>query len=133
MKNSNFKLSLRFRHPKIAPDFVESSIQMQSLHKWKSGEPITTPKGKKLDGIRNENYCCFRISTDGEDIIEALNKLNKILVKKVLFIDDYITSGGTIEYYLSVYCEDGGFSEEFDNKLLADIARNKINFGLEIL
>src|SRR5262245_14129478 len=53
-----FRISLRVRHPWIAPEKITEAIGIEPKRSWKVGGPPPTPKGKFLTGNYPDTFLC---------------------------------------------------------------------------
>ena len=103
-----FIISLRAKHPKDDLLFLTDLLGMQPRTSWLAGESRCTPKGTELGGTRPNSYWVARLTeeeTDSEtwqleDFIEqSLEKLSP----HSEILEKFVKSGGTLEFYVSLY------------------------------
>jgi hypothetical protein len=135
-----YKLSFRVSHPsedlsslyetlgKI-PDFIPGRI-------WKVGEQRYSVAGSQLDGTYESSYFFFSItptirkSTD-EDPLDLMESVMTKLLPFESDLEDCTKSGGTLEFFLSVYV-DSNSSVILNPLFTKSISDKKILLSIDI-
>ena len=60
----HFRISLRVRHPYIAPEEITEALGIDPKRSWKAGEPRSTPKGTALAGSNRDTYWTAEVAAD---------------------------------------------------------------------
>jgi Domain of unknown function (DUF4279) len=60
----HFRISLRVRHPSIAPEKITEALGIEPKRSWKAGEPRQTPKGTALTGSNRDTYWTAECAAD---------------------------------------------------------------------
>src|SRR5712675_1850162 len=77
----HFRVSLRVRHPSVAPEKITEALGIEPKHSWKAGEPRQTPIGRLLTGSNHDTYWTADIaagrwpSNVNEAIFDSLKRL----------------------------------------------------------
>jgi hypothetical protein len=58
----HFRISLRVRHPSVAPEKITEAVRIEPKHSWKAGEPRQTPTGTPLTGDNRDTYWTAEIT-----------------------------------------------------------------------
>lgn len=104
----SFIISLRAKHPKDDLLFLTDLLGKQPRTNWVAGEPRRTPKGTELGGTRSNSYWVARLTEEEtnsetwqlEDFIE---KCLAELSPHSEALEKFVTSGGALELYVSLY------------------------------
>jgi hypothetical protein len=101
-----YRMSIRIWHPEIDPVEVTRTLGIAPRHAWRVGEPRVTPTGRSLGGVRDKSYWCAEVSpahardSDPEgDVVRFLDMLEP----HARLLQDIVTSGGTIEFFLTFW------------------------------
>ncbi len=125
-------ISLRIRHPDSDLAYIDQILNLESDRVWKAGDRRSTPKGTMLDGNYKDSYWNARITdpcvkSEVCNLENMLSDWNENLGLHRKELEKIITEGGSIEYFIWIYCERNlGF--ELNNTLIKDIA----DLGLKI-
>ena len=128
-----YSITLRVKHPKRSLSFLEGVFNLKAQREWDIGEQRTTPKGNILEGKHTESYWCAslenRKKSKQESVEKSLEKWTEILSAYKSEINNICTEGGTVEYFVWLYCnENMGF--EINSKLMANISGLKVNLAV---
>jgi hypothetical protein len=97
------------------------------------GEPRTTPTGTPLGGIHKNTYCSFQIVKDKSDaLIEALTANVSRLEAHRDFLNEFVASGGTIEYDVAWFMADVSSEETLPLDLIGRMADLNIELGFDV-
>ena len=109
-------ISLRLTHPNsLSAAAIISEFDLKIRISHTVNEHRRTPKGTPLEGVYKETYCCFELKEKG------LGRLDRDLAsgcgyleKHPTFLQEFLRTGGTVDFYIGIFLEgDGGF--EIDN------------------
>ena len=121
-----YSLSLRFRHPSIPPDDIESILSMTAEVKQRRGEPKTTPKGRLISNRPyTSNYCCIHLSK-GTDrgLPRAMAAARKRLGRFHEYLQKYRRTGGKIEFFLGLFL-DGNSGFVLSSEEMASLSKSR--------
>ena len=137
MNPYRYVVSLRFTHPKIDPESITKSVGLVPFRTWMAGKPRTGPKGNVLSGTNRETYWTARLhkekSIRSREIAleDYLAKQVKKLKAKEIYFKRIRKTGGHIEFFIGVFC-DNNIGAEFPSSLLADMSKLGIDLSLDI-
>jgi hypothetical protein len=103
----HFRISLRVRHPSVAPEQITEALGIQPKRSWKVGEPRQTPKGALLTGSNRDTYWMAEI-TAGRwplEVNEAIHDTLRKLVRYRSFLHQIRAGGGTAELFIGWFFE----------------------------
>jgi hypothetical protein len=85
-----------------------------------------------LNGIHSETYCCFLLKNKTRSRLDnEIIHSCEYLEQRADFVKDFARSGGTIEFYASIFLDgDGGF--EVDRSLLQRILALGLGLSVEM-
>jgi hypothetical protein len=125
-------VSLRIRHPALKAIEICDELDLVPHVKWSIGEQRKTPKGRKLKGIYDETYCTFKIEHEEDEFISTLlSRMNKTLKKKMPFLSNLISTGGSIEYFIGWYLDENA-GDIFDSDLLKELSDLGISLSFDL-
>lgn len=103
----HFRISLRFRHPYMAPEQITEAMGIEPWCSWKAGEPRQTPKGTPLAGSNRETYWTAEIVAGHwpSDLNEAIHDTLKGLVRYRSFLHEIRAEGGSVELFVGWFFE----------------------------
>jgi hypothetical protein len=98
----HYRISLRVRHPSIAPEKITQAIGIEPKHSWKAGEARRTPTGRPLTGSNQETYWTAEISSGRHpsEINKAIHDGLRSLVPHRLFLHQIRVEGGTVQLFI---------------------------------
>jgi hypothetical protein len=98
----NFRISLRVRHPSIAPEKVTEALGIEPKHSWKAGEPRKTPTGASLTGSNRDTFWTAEIIVGRwpTNINDAIHDILRKLVRHRPFLHRVRAEGGTAELFI---------------------------------
>ena len=125
-------MSVRLRHPSMPPEVITSSMGIEPVAAHAVGGQRMTPSGRELGGQYAETYwaCELGDRTDS-DFGEAINTANVWMHHRSAFVVDFVRSGGTVEYYVSVTCK-GRLAAELTPSVLAQCVQFGAKLSLEV-
>lgn len=133
IQEPNFRLSLRFFHPKIDPERITNILSLTPDFSWREGDQRKTPKGGVLDGVYKSSYWCYTYTSPEKYTLYDYLKIcvDKIVPHKAL-IEEILAGGGRSELYLTL---PGAINagEILDWGLLKDISLLKLDLSIEVM
>jgi len=130
-------VSLRFWHPTIDPEKISKKLGKRPSRQWKVGEPRTTPKGTKLEGINKESYWTTDLHSK-KSITSTKIRVEKFLfstldelVPHLKFIKKFVKEGGVTELFVGIYGS-RNFGIELEPALLMRFGKMGIRLTLDI-
>ncbi|HJW05691.1 MAG TPA: hypothetical protein VJ527_04270 [Rhodanobacter sp.] len=104
-----FKISLRFRHPKVELSGCSSEFGLVPTRQWSVGQERFSPRGEPLDGLWDASYWTTPLEIEPEENIEtALVRIARWLRRHVSFLSAHRISGGSAGLFIGLFLE--GFS-----------------------
>jgi hypothetical protein len=103
----HFRISLRVRHPSMAPEQITEVVEIEPKHSWKAGEARRTPTGAPLTGYNRDTYWTADI-TAGRwplNLNEAIHATLKRLVRCRSFLHRIRAEDGTVELFVGWFFE----------------------------
>jgi hypothetical protein len=86
-----------------------------------------------LNGVYAECYCYFDLGKGRRQALAGcLGETNSLLARRSRQLAVWRQSGGSLNYYVSLYGGSGVVAQVFMPDLLADIGRLGVELGLEI-
>lgn len=104
----SYQLSLRVKHPNIAPETITKALRRKPTRAWKAGEGRQTPKGTPLEGVYRETYWYVKLLRDGE----------------------HSSEGTLLEDYLRHFASKLSRHAEFFHRVRSDKGRAEIFIGM---
>jgi hypothetical protein len=103
----HFRISLRLRHPSIAPATITEALRIDPKHSWKAGEPRQTPTGTALTGLNRDTYWVAEITAGRwpADVGEAIHGVLRSLIPHRPFLHRLRAEGGTAELFVGWFFE----------------------------
>jgi len=111
MNNLLFNISFHVQHQSLAALNIISEFDLTPRFFHSVGEARKTPKGTPLEGIYAETYCSFLLEKKvAGHLDEYLEHWRDYLEKHAEFLNGLLTSGGKLEFYVSIFLDgDKGF------------------------
>jgi hypothetical protein len=105
--HNHFRISLRVRHPLIAPERITETLGIKPRHSWKVGEPRQTPTGSPLAGTNRHTYWTAEIASSRRpsDMNDAVHDILGRLVGHRSFLHQIRAEGGTVELFIGWFLE----------------------------
>jgi hypothetical protein len=125
-------LSVQFFHNEINSDEIIQNINIVPDIKRNVGEEWT-PKNKNTEGKINEMTYVAKtiIKTNDIDIEFAIKNTNEILLKNINYINEFISSGGEIYYYITIVSSKK-YTFELSPEIIRECALLGIKIGVEL-
>src|SRR5579871_2002477 len=103
----HFRISLRVRHPSIAPEKITEALGIEPSRCWKAGEPRQTPMRTPLAGSNRDTYWTAKIVAGRWplDINTALHSTLRKLAHHRAFMHQVRAEGGTVELFIGWFFE----------------------------
>lgn len=137
MREYEFTVSLRIRHPTADPATITAALGIPPQHTWRAGEPRCDPSGEELGGEHHDSYWMGRLMEEpqlssGEISVEAvIQKTLNQLRRAQPFLDQLHGEGGVAELLVSLsVLED--FRLEFPSESLAWLGRLHLAIALDV-
>jgi len=103
----HFLISLRVRHPSMAPEEITEAFGIEPKRSWKAGEARQTPTGTPLAGLNRDTYWTAEI-TAGRwplEVNEAIYDTLRRLTHCRSFLHRLRAGGGTAELFVGWFFE----------------------------
>lgn len=107
MNTYTFILDIRICHPSVDPADISRTLGMTPQWARKAGEPRSTPKGRRLEGVNAESYwTCdpFNLrwgTSDGRSFEDALEDMLVLLEPHAAFLVDLAREGRNTLWFSS--------------------------------
>lgn len=133
MNPFRYRVSLRLCHPKMDPEDISVALKMKPQFQWKAGERRTTPQGRPLEGINSVTYWCSQgIEGQGFGLAESLSTHLHELETNAFFLKNFVSSGGSIEYFIGWFTDGLMTGATLDSDLLSRMSALNIDMGLDV-
>ena len=133
MNQFRSRISLRLRHPTMGPADISAALGMKPQFEWKVGEKRTTPNGEPLAGVNTVTYWCSEgIETEGLDLADTLRSRLAALEACGRFLKDFVSTGGTIDYFISWFTNGLNTGATLDWELLRRLSALQIDLDLDV-
>jgi len=130
--NEGLSLSIRIRHPSMAPELVSARLGVDATSSRAAGSPKRTPSGKLLGGSYAETYWVYRLlDRDDANLEKAIDFASAWLTTRSEHLNAIVSSGGSAELYVSV-SSPSTFAVELHADLLAKCASLCVGISLEV-
>jgi hypothetical protein len=128
-----FRISLRFRHPSMAPEQITEAMGIEPWRSWKAGEPRQTPKGTPLAGVNRETYWTAEIVAGRwpSDLNEAIHDTLKGFVRYRSFLHEIRAEGGSVELFIGWFF-DNQSGDVLTHQCLALAGDLQIDLSLDV-
>jgi Domain of unknown function (DUF4279) len=126
------KLSLHIWHPSRDLAGVCRTLRSKPKNIWKKGDQRRTPKGKALEGVREESYCTIEFGAISQ--VSLSRQIERALVRLKphrAALRRLRASGGTVSFYVGWFLTDN-VGDALSVKLLAEMARMGIMLELNL-
>jgi hypothetical protein len=129
----HFRISLRVRHPSMAPEKITEALGIEPSHSWKAGAPRQTPKGTPLDGFYEVTYWTARMVAGRwpVELNDAIHNTLKTLVPYRSFLHHLRAEGGRAELFIGWFFENQS-GEDLTYQCLALAGDLKIDLSFDI-
>jgi hypothetical protein len=103
----HFRISLRVRHPSMAPERISEAVGIEPKRSWKAGEPRQTPTGSPLTGTNRDTYWTAVIAAGRypSNVNDAIHDILRRFVRHRSFLHQIRTEGGTVELFAGWFFE----------------------------
>jgi hypothetical protein len=133
MNPFRYRFSLRLRHPNMDPEHMSVALWIKPQFQWASGDRRTTPNGQQLGGINAFTYWCSEgIEGEGFDVVGSLSSHLLALEKRRDFLAEFVSTGGSIDYYVAWFAEGLNTGAILDWELLKRLSALQIDLNLDI-
>jgi hypothetical protein len=133
MNPFRYKITLRLRHPTMDPRDITKALEMQPQFEWTAGNKRSTPKGEPLKGVNAFTYWCSEGSVgEGFDLPESLSSQLFVLEAHKSFLTDFVSTGGTVEYYIAWFADGLNTGATLDWQLLKRLSVLQIDLALDV-
>ena len=112
MSDYEFTISLRIRHPSIAPGEISRTLGIEPQHTWTVGESRRGPAGEPLEGTYRESFWMARLmdgpqlSSEQVSVESALLRTLAQLRRSMPFLAHLNAEGGVAELYISIFARE---------------------------
>ncbi len=137
MSDYEFTISLRIRHPDIAPSDITSALGIEPQHMWKAGDCRVGSTGESLEGTYRESYWMGRLMNEPQ-LSSELMTVEAVLLQTLTqlgrsqeFLSRLSESGGVAELHISMFARKN-FRLELSPRALASLGRLGLGVSLEI-
>jgi len=137
MSDYEFTISLRIRHPSIAPGEISRTLGIEPQHTWTVGESRRGPAGEPLEGTYRESFWMARLmdgpqlSSEQVSVESALLRTLAQLRRSMPFLAHLNAEGGVAELYISIFAREP-FRLELLSESLALLGRLGLAIALEV-
>ena len=136
MSEYEFTVSLRIRHPSIAPSRITEALGIEPQHTWKAGEPRQDPAAGDRSGVYRESYWMGRLMepqlSSGQLSVESvLLQTITQLRRSQPFLEQLSTDGGAAELFISLFAREN-FRLELSPDALTLLGRLRLSVALDV-
>ena len=133
MNAGELSISVRLRHPGMMPEAITLAMGVEPSVAHPVGGQRMTPSGSALPGSYSETYWAFGLEDRSDaDLDEAIANANRWVQRREAFVVDFVRSGGSLEYYVTVESVDR-LAFVFDHDRLADCVRFQATIAVKVL
>jgi hypothetical protein len=128
-----FSTRIRLHHPAMAPAVISSALNKTAGRQWKAGDVRRRPDGTEIGGTHKETYWCSE-AAHGEDaqLLQIIDADLKQLETVRQFVEEFVSTGGRIEYYISWRASDRSGGEILHYEFLRRLASLRISIALDV-
>ncbi len=137
MSDYEFTISLRVRHPHIAPELITNALAIQPQHTWKAGDVRRGPDGEPIEGTYRESYWMARLMDEPQvsgDLVSVesivLHTLGQ-LRRTTEFLATLKMQGAHMELHISLYARES-FRLELLSETLALLGRLGFDISMDV-
>jgi hypothetical protein len=137
MSEYEFTVSLRIRHPSIAPSRITEELGIEPQHTWKAGDPRCDPAGGDRAGVYRESYWMSRLM-DEPQLSSGRISVESVLLQTLTqlrrsqsFLEQLSTDGGVAELSISLFAREN-FRLELSADSLALLGRLRLAVALDV-
>jgi hypothetical protein len=103
----HFRISLRVRHPSMAPEKITEAMGIEPKLSWKAGEARQTPAGAPLTGF-NRDTCWTAEIAAGRwplEVNESIHDALRRFIRHRSFLHRIRAEGGAVELFVGWFFE----------------------------
>jgi len=137
MSDYEFTISLRIRHPSIAPGEITRTLGIEPQHTWTAGDSRRGPAGEPLEGTYRESFWMARLM-DGPQLSSEQLSVESVLLRTLAqlrrslpFLAHLNAEGGVAELHISIFAREP-FRLELLSESLALLGRLGLAIALEV-
>ncbi|TJZ77339.1 hypothetical protein [Chitiniphilus eburneus] len=125
-------ISIRLMHKNSSVEAISRGMREQPTGSHEAGKPRFTPKGKRLNGFYTETHWFYRLEgRDDSNVDLAVEAANLWLEERGDFVKEFVCSGGTVDYYITLGA--GRFCAfELPLNLINKCAELGVSLGVEV-
>jgi hypothetical protein len=137
MGSYEFTISLRIRHPNIAPAEITRSLGIEPQHAWRAGDPRRDPAGVEINGSYRESYWMARLMAKPELAADQVSVESEVLRtlaqlrRSFGFLVTLKAEGGAADLHINVFAREE-FSLEFLPESLSLLGRLGLTVAIEV-
>jgi len=136
MNEYEFTVSLRIRHPSIAPSRITEMLGIEPQHTWEAGDSRRGPTGGDRTEVYRDSYWTGRLmgpqlSSEQVSVESVLLQTLTQLRRSQSFLEQLSTDGGIAELYISAFARES-FRIELSSDSLALLGRLRLSVALEV-
>ena len=137
MGNYEFTLSLRIRHPHIAPAEITRSLGIEPQHTWRAGDPRRDPSGVEINGTYRESYWMTRLMAKPELAADQVSVESEVLRtlaqlrRSFGFLMTLKAEGGVADLHVNIFAREE-FNLEFLPETLSLLGRLGLTVAIEV-
>jgi len=132
-----FTVSLRIRHPNIAPSTITETLGIEPQHTWKAGDPRRAFAGRDRPGLHHESYWMGRLMNEQQlsstqvSIESTLLQTLTQLRRSQSFLEQLSIDGGVAELSIILFTHED-FRLELSADSLALLGRLRLSVTLDV-
>ena len=137
MGNYEFTVSLRIRHPNIAPAEITRNLGIEPLHSWRAGDPRLDAAGGETSGTYRDSYRMARLMPKPELAADRVSVESEVLrtlaqLRRAFgFLVTLKAEGGAADLHVSLFARED-FRLELSARSLALLGRLGLAVALDI-
>lgn len=137
MDSYEFTLSLRIRHPNVAPVEITRHLGIEPEHAWRAGDPRRDAAGVEINGTYRESYWMARLMAKPELAADQVSVESEVLRtlaqlrRSFGFLVTLKAEGGAADLHVNIFARDE-FSLEFLPESLALLGRLGLTVAIEV-
>ncbi|MGA2398133.1 MAG: DUF4279 domain-containing protein [Steroidobacteraceae bacterium] len=137
MGNYEFTISLRIRHPTIAPAEITRNLGIEPQHAWQAGDPRRNPAGVEINGTYRESYWMARLMAKPELAADRVSVESEVLrtlatLRRAFgFLVTLKAEGGVADLHVNIFAREE-FSLEFLPESLSLLGRLGLTVAIEV-
>jgi hypothetical protein len=137
MGNYEFTVSLRIRHPNIAPAEITRNLGIEPAHTWRAGDARRDAAGGEAGGTYRDSYWMARLMQKPELAADQVSVESEVLrtlaqLRRAFgFLVMLKTEGGAADLHVSIFAREE-FSLEFLPETLSLLGRLGLTVAVEV-